>query len=144
LAYTYHVIWIPTYRDQVERLNRGGVETVGKEHFTYLYGPARERAMTKRNIRAGWAATGLFPFNPERVLRDIPKPSAALVIPGIADVAGACPSAEVSRTPVTPATPVTTEALTMLHDMIKHDTQALDKASRQRMQRRLQKLASAA
>jgi hypothetical protein len=103
--------------------------------------------MTKRNIRAGWAATGLFPFNPERVLRDIPKPPAALVIPRLADVAGACSSAEVLRTPVTPitpATPVTTEALTTLHDMIKHDTQALDKASRRRMQRRLQKLASAA
>jgi len=85
----------------VERLNRGGVETVGKEHFTYLYNPARERAMTKRNIRAGWAATGLFLFNPERVLRDIPKPPPALVIPGLADVAGVCPPAEVSRTPVT-------------------------------------------
>src|SRR4051794_36318475 len=61
-----------TYRDQVERLNRGGINTVGKEHFTYLYAPVRERALTKRNIVAGWAATGLFPFSPERVLRNTP------------------------------------------------------------------------
>src|SRR5271170_968547 len=29
-------------RDQVERLERGGVGTIGKQHFTYLYSPARE------------------------------------------------------------------------------------------------------
>jgi hypothetical protein len=52
------------YRDQVERLNRGRVNTIGKEHFTYLYQPAREKAITRRNILAGWAASGLFPLNP--------------------------------------------------------------------------------
>jgi hypothetical protein len=132
------------YRDQVERLNPGGVDTVGKEHFTYLYSPARDRAMTKRNIRAGWAATGLFPFNPERVLKGIPKPPADLVIPQNDGAARPCPSAEVVHTPVTPVTPVTPEALTTLHGMIKDDTRKLDKASRQRVQRRMQKLASAA
>ncbi|KAF1937291.1 hypothetical protein EJ02DRAFT_357164, partial [Clathrospora elynae] len=40
------------HRDQVERLNRGGVDTVGKGHFTSLYSPARERALNKRNILA--------------------------------------------------------------------------------------------
>src|SRR5271170_587058 len=52
------------YRDQVDRLYRGGANTVGKEHFTSLYSHARERAFTKKNITAGWAASGLFPFNP--------------------------------------------------------------------------------
>src|SRR5439155_22874582 len=51
------------YRDQVERLERGCVGTIGKEHFTYLYSPARNQALTSRNIRAGWAKAGLFPFN---------------------------------------------------------------------------------
>ena len=69
------------YRDQVERLNRGGIDIVGKEHFTYLYSPARDTALTKRNIRAGWAATGLYPFNPERVLKDIPRPPVEVIIP---------------------------------------------------------------
>ena len=53
------------YRDEVERLSRGGVDKVSKEHFTYLYQPARDKAMTKRNIKAAWAATGLFPFDPK-------------------------------------------------------------------------------
>ena len=38
------------YRDQVERLYRGGADTVSKEHFTSLYSPARARAFTKRNV----------------------------------------------------------------------------------------------
>jgi hypothetical protein len=132
------------YRDQVERLNRGGVDTIGKEHFTYLYQPARDKAITRRNILAGWAASGLFPFNPQRVLRDMPKPPAELSNAS-ADVATSSRS-EVSPTPETPVTPVTVEALTSLHDLIKQDTCAAlsDEASRRRLQMRVQKLASAA
>ncbi|KAF2002435.1 DDE-domain-containing protein [Amniculicola lignicola CBS 123094] len=62
------------YRDQVERLERGGVNKIGKEHFTSLYSPARIKAFTPRNIKAGFAACGLFPFNPDRVLNSMPKP----------------------------------------------------------------------
>jgi hypothetical protein len=40
------------YRDEVKRLNRGGVDKVSKEHFTYLYQLARDKAMTKKNIKA--------------------------------------------------------------------------------------------
>ncbi|PVH73962.1 DDE-domain-containing protein, partial [Cadophora sp. DSE1049] len=57
------------YREEAERLFQGGANTVGKQHFTSLYSHAREKAFTKRNIIAGWAACGLFPFNPDRVLR---------------------------------------------------------------------------
>ena len=35
----------------------------------------------KKNILAGWAKCGLEPFNPDRVLKDIPKPPAELMIP---------------------------------------------------------------
>lgn len=49
------------YRENVERLERGGVNTIGKEHFTSLYSPARERAFTRRNVLAGWSKSGLFP-----------------------------------------------------------------------------------
>src|SRR6266480_3102467 len=31
------------YREEVERLYRGGAGTVGKQHFTSIYSPARER-----------------------------------------------------------------------------------------------------
>ena len=69
------------YRDQVERLERECLGTIGKEHFTYLYGPARTQALTSRNMRAGWAKAGLFPFNPDKVLSDIPKPHTELTAP---------------------------------------------------------------
>lgn len=62
------------YRERVDRLERGGVNTIDKKHFTSLYSPARETAFTTKNIKAGFAAYGLVPFNPDRVLRDIPEP----------------------------------------------------------------------
>ena len=46
--------------------------------------------------------------------------------------------------PVTPVTPVTTEALTSLHNLIKQEACALNEPSKQRLQRHVQKLASAA
>jgi hypothetical protein len=50
------------------------------------------------------------------------------------------------ETPITPVTPVTVEALTSLHDLIKKDACAasFDEAGKQRLQSRVQKLASAA
>jgi hypothetical protein len=77
------------YRDQVEVLYRGGVNTVRKEHFTGLYSLARKVALTPRNIKAAWAACGLSPWNLERVLRntlkaisiDTPKPCGQVVDP---------------------------------------------------------------
>lgn len=134
------------YREQVERLNHGGVDTVGKEHFISLYSPARDRALTQRNIRAGWSATGLFPFNPERVLKDVPKPPANVITQGVeAASTGLLDEALYTPiTPVTPVTPVTTEALTSLHDLIVKDTDSLDRMSKDRLQKRIQKMASAA
>ena len=58
------------YRDQLEQLERGGTNTVGKEHFTSLYSLLREKAFAKKNILAGWIKSRLFPFNPNRVLRN--------------------------------------------------------------------------
>jgi hypothetical protein len=127
------------YRDEVERLERGGVGTIGKQHFTYLYGPARERALTKRNILAGWKASGLYPFNPDKVLTDIPKAVIKPTIPILNTCEiDLCPQGEVLQTPVTP------EALTSLHYLIKQDANAEDEMSKQRLQRHIQKFANAA
>ncbi|KAF4630854.1 hypothetical protein G7Y89_g7281 [Cudoniella acicularis] len=52
------------YRDQVDRLD-----------------PVRGRAFTLKNIKAGFAASGLFPFNLDRVLRSMPAPLAKPAIP---------------------------------------------------------------
>ncbi|KFZ12567.1 hypothetical protein V501_04152 [Pseudogymnoascus sp. VKM F-4519 (FW-2642)] len=122
------------YRDEAERLYRV-TNTIGKEHFTSLYSPARDKAFTKRNITAAWAASGLFPFNPDRVLKTILKPLAQLTIPH-ADEVGFCLQDKVLNSPVTP---VSAEALTSLHNLIKQD-----QSSTQRQQRHVQKLANAA
>jgi hypothetical protein len=132
------------YRDQVERLERGGIGTIGKQHFTYLYSPARERAFTKRNILAGWKASGLYPFNPDKILTDIPKPAAKPTateptIPTLRTCEiNPCLQGEVIRTLVTLG------ALTSLHNLITEDTYAEDKISKQRLQRHIQKFANAA
>ena len=135
------------YCEQVERLERGGVNTIGKEHFTCLYSPARERAFTPKNIKAGFAASGLFPLNPDRVLRDMPKPPAELTIPKVDEVrvasvkVAACPQDAIPQTPVTP---VSAEALGSLQDLIlKQDAHALDETSKQNLKRHLQKFAKA-
>ena len=60
------------YVCQVDRLEQGGVNTIGKEYFTALYSPVREVAFTPKNIKAGFAISSLFPFNLNRVLRSIP------------------------------------------------------------------------
>ena len=137
------------YRDEVERLDRGGVNTIGKQHFTSLYSPARLAAFTTRNIIAGWSKSGLTPLNPHRVLKDMEKP-----LPELPEAAGeltlvprgplqgnpALPTA-----PVTPVTPVTAEAFTSLQDLIlERDAHALDDTERQSLQRHLQKLTKAA
>jgi hypothetical protein len=88
-----------------------------------------------RNLKSGWIKAGLFPFNPDRVLRDIQKPLAKLTVPKVDEMKmGSCPQGEVLRTPVT------AEALTSLRNLIEQDAHALDETSKQR----LQKLANAA
>lgn len=62
------------YREQVDLLCRGGANAVRLEHFGSLYNRARKAAMTARNITAGWSKSGMFPWNPDRVLRDIQSP----------------------------------------------------------------------
>jgi hypothetical protein len=72
--------------------------------------------------------TVLYPFNPERVLRDIQKPLAELTVPKV-DVmkVESCPQDKV------PETPVSAEALRSLHNLTEWDTHGLDEASRQRL-----------
>ena len=74
--------------------------------------------MTKKNILAGWAKTGLFPFHPDKVLRDITKPAADLSIHTACENRGPCQQDEVVQTPVNP---VSSEGLTSLLNMIQQD-----------------------
>lgn len=139
------------YRDNVERLERGGINTIGKQHFTSLYCPAREAAFTRRNILAGWSRGGLFPFNPERVLNDLRRPFDALTAAAAMSnntreqnpVPPQVPPA--IMTPTTPVTPVSSASFAILQDtIIKTGTRALDEVEKYKLQRQVDKLAKAA
>ena len=141
------------YRDKAERLYQGGASIVGKEHFTSLYTSARNKAFTRKNITAAWAASGLFPFNPDRVLRSTLKPPYQSNIAETDKVNLNSCSREKVLTPITPIapvmpttpmTPVSAEALTALHNLIKEDAHSLDMTNIPRLQKYVQKLANAA
>ena len=135
------------YRDNAERLERGGVNTIGKQHFISLYSPAREAAFTKRNILAGWSKGGLFPFNPQRVLQDMQKHFATLT-----EAAGISnnnlskdPVAAPIPVPVTPVTPVSAVSFAALQDaIIKRSARTLDEVDQKKLERHIGKLAKAA
>ncbi|KAK7177908.1 transposase [Paraphaeosphaeria sporulosa] len=131
------------YREQVERLERGGVNTIGKQHFTSLFSPARQKALTAKNIKAGFAATGLFPFNPDRVLNSVPKPvEEASTITAERAVVQTSPTDE---NPQTPVTPVSLEGLTLLRNLIlKQDAHTLDDKNKSKLEKHLNLFAEAA
>ncbi|KIM93067.1 hypothetical protein OIDMADRAFT_138442, partial [Oidiodendron maius Zn] len=90
-----------------------------------------------KNIKAGFAANGLFPFNPDRVLRSIPVPLAEPAIPRVDEVkVGSC---QQDIEPQTPVTPVSAEAFISLQNLIIQDTCMLDETSKQKLVRHLQK-----
>lgn len=139
------------YRDAVERLERGGVNAIGKQHFTFLYSAARTKAFTKKNILAGWSKGGLYPFNPQRVLKDLVKPLAEAAPPDAGGEPALSPGLSQHETPGifaapgTPVTPVTAEAFLALHDFIlERDAHALDDPGKQSIQRHLQKFTKGA
>ena len=57
-----------SYGRQVEGLMRLGVNHISKEEFLSAYFPAHQASFTTSNIQAGFAATGLVPYEPNRVL----------------------------------------------------------------------------
>ena len=119
------------YRDEAEQFYRGA-NTVGKEHFTTLYNAAREKAFTPHNIRASWGRSGLYPFNPDRVLRDIQKPPADLTIPKASNV-----NVLSYLQDEAPQTPVTADAVRSLRGLVERDTHALDDESKLRLEKLL-------
>jgi len=57
-----------SYGSQVERLMGLGVNHIDKQEFLPLYQLARIEALHERNIRSGFSATGLVPYQLDRVL----------------------------------------------------------------------------
>ncbi|KAI9148700.1 hypothetical protein HJFPF1_10741 [Paramyrothecium foliicola] len=102
----------------------------------------RDQALTSRNIRAGWAKAGLFPFNPDRVLCDVSKPPTDLIALQASEVNVV--SCLQDHVPQTPVTPVSAEAVASLHKLIEQDLYMLDEMNRPRLEKHLQKLTHAA
>jgi hypothetical protein len=57
-----------SYGRQIEGYIRNGVNHIDKLDFLKVYHTARIEAMTLANVQSSFAAIGLMPFEPERVL----------------------------------------------------------------------------
>jgi DDE superfamily endonuclease len=110
------------YRERVEELYHGGVNTAGKQYFNFWYNQARCVAFTPCNIKSGWAKAGLYPFDPDRVLRSIQKP---LLLELKRD-----PPIDATEHDEPLQTPVTSEDLTSLRRRFEHTLDALNDDSR--------------
>ena len=117
------------YREQVERLYRGGAGTVDKRHFTYLYDRARQQAITKRNISSAWSKCGLFPFNPTRVLKET-----KLLEPRV-DAVILTPNANFPYCDELMMTPVSSSGVANLRTKVEEETERLDFPGRQLIQK---------
>ena len=56
------------YRRQIETLMQNGVNYIDKQDFLEAYYTARTETMNQANIHSSFAATGVVPYDPERVL----------------------------------------------------------------------------
>src|SRR6266702_8603921 len=59
------------YGRSVKQMMAGGVNHINKYEFLPLYRQARQTALHQNNIQAGFAATGLVPYSPNRVLAQL-------------------------------------------------------------------------
>ena len=76
---------------------------------------------------------GLFPFDPDRVLRGMTHPSTGmLTVPGASDVRSA---PAISPVDDIPQTPTTSEALTLMRIKVEEDLTAAGTGSTQRLQK---------
>lgn len=67
------------YSEEIDNLlaESQGLVAMSKRHFWAMFRVAWERAFTVLNIGAAWRATGIHPFNPERIISmvEIKEPS---------------------------------------------------------------------
>ena len=99
-----------------------GANTIGKQHFTLLYSRARAVAVTPRNIKSSWSKSGLFPFNPDRALREIRKPQEGAFSPQTDTI----PESNPPLCDETLQTPITSYYLSSLRSKIEQDIDGLD------------------
>ena len=63
------------YTKQVEKQIRLGINHITKDDFLSVYYNAHVEAMTTSNVMNGFAACGLVPYDPNRVLDKLPPPA---------------------------------------------------------------------
>lgn len=56
------------YGQRIQEKIQKGIYSIGKEDFIHIYPEVHQQALSLLNIKSGFAATGLIPFSPERVL----------------------------------------------------------------------------
>lgn len=124
------------------------MDTIGKQHFTSLYSPARDVAFSKGAIIAAWNKASLFLFNPDRVLSGMSKSTSETPKSTNETSTANRPQKVISVQDTilrTPVTPVSMEALMTLQNMIvQQDACTLDEKSKGNLGRHLKKLARAA
>jgi hypothetical protein len=70
----YFAVLKRTYGTQIADLIRLGINHVDKVEFLNAFHIARNQALTERTIQSAFTATGLVPFDPERVLSTLHRP----------------------------------------------------------------------
>jgi hypothetical protein len=113
-----------SYGHEVAELARQGIYHVDKEEFLSLYIKARPAVFSSQNIRSGFLATGLIPFDPERVLSSLPVVRTPSPQPGLATA-----PAWTSETPHT-ATQLEQQAK-LIHELLQRNSQSPSQAVNQ-------------
>jgi len=60
-------------RSTLSTIFRTGILRLQKPEWIQSYSKAREKAMTRRNIEAGWRGAELWPINPQWILNRLPE-----------------------------------------------------------------------
>jgi hypothetical protein len=60
------------YSREIQQLIRQGIYHIDKDDFLAAYASIRILALSETNIKSGFQATGLIPFDPQRILTVLP------------------------------------------------------------------------
>ena len=64
-------VFSPFMVSKIEPIIRTEISRIQKVEWTSAFVDAHDDGFTKRNIRGGFRGTGIYPFNPSKVLLDL-------------------------------------------------------------------------
>jgi DDE superfamily endonuclease len=56
------------YGKEIQKYIQQGIHHIDKEDFLTIYSTVRQQVFTEQNVKSGFRATGLLPYDPQRVL----------------------------------------------------------------------------